>query len=199
MANYAEKVAYWYFRLNGFFPLANYVLHAKNGRGSADTDLIAIRMPFATEKVGSSDAIDNNEFSDQGIVISKTCAIICEVKSGRKVSLSDIKSIKNTERLKDAVGRIGFVDQGCIDEIVGNIIEFGSWQDEGEKFYICTRLVCSDRTILTGLDGIVKISLDSMQNFISKRMSQNFKETDWYHFGDDYIQMVIKSNGRNTD
>ncbi len=26
--NYAETLAYWYLRLNGFFPLKNFVLHS---------------------------------------------------------------------------------------------------------------------------------------------------------------------------
>ncbi len=32
MRNYAEKLAYWYFRLNGFFVLENYVLEKRRDK-----------------------------------------------------------------------------------------------------------------------------------------------------------------------
>jgi hypothetical protein len=54
--NYGETFAYWYLRLNGFFPLRNFVLHRlsqPNGRReNADVDLLAIRFPFVHERYG---------------------------------------------------------------------------------------------------------------------------------------------------
>jgi hypothetical protein len=40
-----EKVAYWYFRLNGFFQIENFVVHPR-GRGSqrTDADLLGTSM-----------------------------------------------------------------------------------------------------------------------------------------------------------
>jgi hypothetical protein len=35
--NSSEELAYWYLRLNGFFPLTNFVVHAIPRRGIAQT------------------------------------------------------------------------------------------------------------------------------------------------------------------
>lgn len=78
--NYAETLAYWYLRLNGFFPLKNFVLHssrreerlgregAEQNEGyipGADCDLIAVRFPHVYEEIGGQprqeEAIEDNE------------------------------------------------------------------------------------------------------------------------------------------
>ncbi len=55
MMNYAETLAYWYLRLNGFFPLNRFVLHPPGGgprAHAADHDLLAVRPPGVYEDVG---------------------------------------------------------------------------------------------------------------------------------------------------
>ena len=48
----AEKVAYWYFRLNGFFQIDNFVVHPKKpGSQPTDADLIAVRFPYRGESL----------------------------------------------------------------------------------------------------------------------------------------------------
>jgi len=47
-----EKVAYWYFRLNGFFQIENFVIHSERRGGQrTDADLLAIRFPFRAERL----------------------------------------------------------------------------------------------------------------------------------------------------
>src|SRR6266403_1355615 len=45
-----EKVAYWYFRLNGFLQIENFVVHrARRGGQRTDADLLAVRFPYRAE------------------------------------------------------------------------------------------------------------------------------------------------------
>jgi hypothetical protein len=45
-----ERVAYWYFRLNGFLQIENFVLHpAGGGSQRTDADLLAVRFPDRKE------------------------------------------------------------------------------------------------------------------------------------------------------
>jgi hypothetical protein len=47
-----EKVAYWYFRLNDFFQIENFVVHPDRGRGQrTDADLLAVRFPHRAERL----------------------------------------------------------------------------------------------------------------------------------------------------
>lgn len=54
--NYGEELAYWYFRLNGFFPLLNYVIHRCHDVDySSDCDLLALRCPNVFEEKGGQE------------------------------------------------------------------------------------------------------------------------------------------------
>jgi hypothetical protein len=47
-----EKVAYWYFRLNGFFQIENFVVHpARRGGQRTDADLLTVRFPHRAERL----------------------------------------------------------------------------------------------------------------------------------------------------
>ena len=86
MDNYGEELAYWYLRLNGFFPISNFVLHSLRNDTSgkrirADVDLLAIRPPNACEEIEGielnldSKIVPENEQSNYIFVY-------CEVKTG---------------------------------------------------------------------------------------------------------------------
>jgi hypothetical protein len=45
-----EKVAYWYFRLNGFLQIENFIVHPSvRGSQRTDADLVAVRFPHRAE------------------------------------------------------------------------------------------------------------------------------------------------------
>ena len=123
MNNFAEELTYWYFRLNGFFLLENYVLHnvgEGTQRGTADADLLAIRFPYVYEEVGGqSGDWDENKFSKEwGFDIEKdNLALIIEVKSERNVKRSDIEKSFSLERLKTALYRFGIFNKGEVNSI----------------------------------------------------------------------------------
>src|SRR5207247_1712113 len=47
----SQDIAYWFLRLNGFFTIANFVIHPRLRHGSAQTDgdLLAVRFPDRAE------------------------------------------------------------------------------------------------------------------------------------------------------
>ena len=68
--NFGESLAYWYFRLNGFIPMSNVVLHEydEDRKHNADADMIAVRFPFVYEEIGGQrDDWDNPRFTSLGI------------------------------------------------------------------------------------------------------------------------------------
>ena len=47
-----EKVAYWYFRLNGFLQIENFIVHPeRRGSQRTDADLLAVRFPHRAERL----------------------------------------------------------------------------------------------------------------------------------------------------
>jgi hypothetical protein len=49
--NYGEELAYWYLRLNGFFPISNFVVHRSlDVPNTSDVDVVAVRPPHVFEQ-----------------------------------------------------------------------------------------------------------------------------------------------------
>jgi hypothetical protein len=85
-----EKVAYWYFRLNGFFQIENFVVHP-SGRGGqrTDADLLAVRFPYRAERLFDN---RNDIMSDdvQRLSLSNDLidVVIAEVKTNQPCTLN---------------------------------------------------------------------------------------------------------------
>jgi hypothetical protein len=48
----AESLAYWYFRLNGFFAIPNFVVHPERGVGQrTDIDVLGVRLATSTKPI----------------------------------------------------------------------------------------------------------------------------------------------------
>lgn len=111
--NYGETLAYWYLRLNGFFPIVDYVLHHDDETipNSADCDILAVRLPHVHEYVGGQQDDWDPKMMEWGLDID-TCVfgIIVEVKTGQDnhESRENIKKSFSVSRLEYAIQRLGF-------------------------------------------------------------------------------------------
>lgn len=107
--NYADAMGYWYLRLNGFFPLGNFVLHDYNeDLHTADRDLLAVRMPHVEEAVGGQPVDwDTARFTAWGVNHERQIiGTVVEVKGG--IHAHGPGDAFTTERLRQAVCRLGF-------------------------------------------------------------------------------------------
>lgn len=103
MANYGEELAYWYLRLNGFFPITNFVIHkSSNTEYPSDCDILAIRTPNVYEEIGGRPQDWDSKLSDSLGFNKYIIGIICEVKTGGN------GDIFKQENIWYAVDRLGF-------------------------------------------------------------------------------------------
>ncbi|AEM73706.1 hypothetical protein [Caldicellulosiruptor acetigenus] len=113
MRNYAEELAYWYFRLNGFFVLENYVLDRNQQKENKayETDIIAVRFPYVYEEIGGR---EDDWHKDLKNMIPKfeenIIGVICEVKSGEDGYSNNDLFIE--PKLKRCLQRLGFYKSG---------------------------------------------------------------------------------------
>jgi hypothetical protein len=83
MKNYGEELVYWYFRLNGFIPMADFVLHGDKVLIGSDCDLVALRYPHVFESVGGqADDWDNELLRALGYDGKRTLVTFVQVKTG---------------------------------------------------------------------------------------------------------------------
>lgn len=150
MINFAEELTYWYLRLNGFFLLQNFVLHhlgKGSQRATADSDLLAIRHPYVYEKIGGQEQDwDQKRFEDWDIKINKfNLAFIVEVKSGRNIRNSDIKSSFSLERLKGAIYRFGIFQKSEVPNIAEKLSQDENRYINGD--WIVAKLAVTNKCI----------------------------------------------------
>jgi len=183
--NYGEEIAYWYLRLNGFFPITNFVIHRSSEIAhSADCDLLAIRLPFVYEEIGG-----NPDDWDKGLTeefgFDHTIGIICEVKTGRY----KLDEIFRPAYVKYAVGRLGFAPReniAAISEELNKValLEVGEGQRIG-KLLIANEQKASSEFVFR--------SLNTAEDFINNRVRRYPKEkyADRMYFGSELFQHTI--------
>ncbi len=199
--NYGETLSYWYLRLNGFFPLPNFVVHQGNRiTRTADCDFLAIRFPHVFEEIGGQGEDWDSEFFetigipyDQNII-----ALIVEVKTGYEqnpnslvISLSGSFS---KERLSYGIKRFGFWSPEKVDEIVKNHLEKSpSFHDNNNGIYVAKLLISTYYPKSRKMPPCHFLGLDYVDHFIRERMNyyRDRKQPDRYFFPDDLIQYII--------
>ena len=123
MLNYAEELAYWYLRLNGFFLVENFVIHRfektedEEHKHASDADLLAVRFPFVKEIIGERPVVCHDELF-QKFRGDKILGLIVEVKSSEKPS--EIKIFDNAYRMKYALNRLGILTDRQIRALTSN-------------------------------------------------------------------------------
>jgi hypothetical protein len=210
MVNFAEELAYWYLRLNSFFLLQNFVLHRSeireqssrkgNQRGTAETDLLAIRFPYVFEEVGGQDHDwDFKKFKDDwGIEISKfNLAFIVQVKSGANVRSKIIKAFSR-EPLEKAIYRFGIFHKSQVPDIAVKLSQ------NGDKYVDNHWIVAKLAVTKERVEGPwLNLLLSEADEFIQKRIGSYLRKySDRVYFPSTLIQYLTwkltwKQTGNN--
>lgn len=185
--NYGEEISYWYFRLNGFFPLVNFVVHrTEEIKYSADIDLLAVRFPHVYEPVGGQLSDWSSElmghFDNDAII-----GVLCEVKTGNY----NVDSLFKFETVKYALTRFGFKPEleKYEDELKNSpIIKF---LHNNQKYQIAKILVSNRQN--QGETHYIHLQLTDIEEFILDRIKR-YKENKWQDrmfFPSNYLAAII--------
>jgi hypothetical protein len=105
----AERLAYWYLRLNGFLTIPGFVVHPDRGRDQeTDVDLVGIRLPYRAENLDRP-MQDDARFTQVG---EKSLLAFVEVKAGgmRLNGPWTNRERNNMLRLLSAVGPLPYAE-----------------------------------------------------------------------------------------
>lgn len=122
-----ERVAYWYFRLNGFLQIENFVVHPP-GRGGqrTDADLLAVRFPFRAERLFDN---PNDIMLDDGqrLALShdRIDVVIAEVKTNQPCSLNGPWTRQDRQNVHRVLAAIGCLPPGHIEQAAADIYRAG--------------------------------------------------------------------------
>lgn len=183
--NYGEEYALWYLRLNGFFPISNFVIHKSHEINySSDCDVLAIRLPHVFEDIGGQEG-DWDDFLRDTFDLRKAIGIICEVKTGNY----DKEKLFRKNNVRYCIGRLGFVPR----EYVAALSE----EFEGRQI-INPNSNCQLAKLLIAKDGpetenYLYVNIDSIISFLEKRIDEYPEEKyrDRMFFSSILFQSVI--------
>jgi hypothetical protein len=123
-----ERVAYWYFRLNGFLQIENFVVHPERRGGQrTDADLLGVRFPFRAERL-FDDPNDIMADDAQNLRLSGDLIdmVIAEVKTNRPCTLNGPWTQHDRRNVHRVLAAIGCLPPNLIEKTASDIYRTGS-------------------------------------------------------------------------
>lgn len=118
-----ERLAYWYFRLNGFMTIEDFVVHPDRGKlQRTDADILAVRFMHREENAVNP-MIDDSKVSQCETLIN---VIIAEVKKNR-CDLNGPWTDPNKANMERVLRSIGCIPLDIIDGVSHILYNRGFW------------------------------------------------------------------------
>ena len=201
MSNYAERLAYWFLRLNGFFLVENYVIDSYHSR--AEHDLLAVRLPYTEEKIRGAKVEPHDLFREGGeldVCRDAILGLVVQVKGGRPFARRKQypRSAFYEERMRHALKRIGATcDEKILEEAIDVLCAKARSKPvyRGDGFAFAKVLIAARPPERPR--SYCSVPLDDVKEYVRKRMRASAqKESHWHYFKDPLLQYIILDEGR---
>jgi hypothetical protein len=196
-----ERVAYWYFRLNGFLQIENFIIHDRRSGGQrTDADLFGVRFPYRGEFLADlperpmPDDQDRLGLSDQLIDV-----VIAEVKTNQPCALNGPWTRKERENVQRALLAIGCIDRRQVEQAAGEIYEKGIYTGASG---LRVRLVAvgrnRDAALRERYPAVTQVTWIEALAFVWDRLTtyaQFKKQVDEWDFSGKQIKALAEASG----
>ncbi len=169
----AEKVAYWYFRLNGFLQIENFVVHP-GGRGGqrTDADLLAVRFPHRAEFL-----LDHNQpMKDDSDTLALSAelidVVIAEVKTNQPCTLNGPWTLEDRQNVHRVLAAIGCLPHEQIDIAARQIYRDGYYKRDGLRVRLIAVGRDRDEQLEKNSTMVVQLTWLQILHFIWHRFHQ---------------------------
>jgi hypothetical protein len=135
----AERVAQWYFRLNGFLLIPSFVVHPDKRQAFAETDVdvLGVRFPYSTERIGDR-TMDDDPHLVQLANGQQVLFVMVEVKADGGCRLNGPWKDPEKGNMHCGIRRLGFARESDIAKIADAMYQSLRWEDELHVLqYVC--------------------------------------------------------------
>lgn len=199
-----ERVAYWYFRLNGFFQMENFIVHPERRRGGqrTDADLIGVRFPFRADRyVDTPEHPIQDDQDTLSLEEGWTEIVIVEVKRIERCTLNGPWTNPENQNVQRVLAAIGCFETDRLDEVATEIYSTGLFEDEERKQRL--RLIAVGREkngkLLGDFPAVLQITWEEILKFIGCRLykyrspkSDNKQWDDQIKLMQEIVQYCVK-------
>jgi hypothetical protein len=161
-----EKIAYWFFRLNGCATITNFLVHPDQGGSQrTDVDVLAVRFPYRAELWTSGDPMEDHPvFKSDG----KIDIIFAEVKHG-PCRLNGPWTNQSDENMQRTLYAVGAFEPHRASEVAEALYRVGCYQDD---IYRVRLFAVGDRKNNAILPNAVQLVWDEILAFIFDRFTR---------------------------
>lgn len=199
-----ERVAYWYFRLNGFLQIENFVVHPKlYGGQRTDADLIGVRFPFRAERlIDNPDDLMEDHVERLHLLNDRADIVIAEIKTGR-CALNGPWTNEENQNIHRVLAAIGSLPTEVIDD-AANALYAAATFDQPDHARVRLILVGRepDPAIAEKYAGITQLTWAEVLSFIWQRFHrysrQKAQVDQWDHVGR-CLKNLVKRNNNADD
>jgi len=207
-----EKVAYWYFRLNGYLSIENFVVHpSRSGSQRTDADLLGVRFPFRAERLFDDPA---DIMKDDQVALGfddRTDVIIVEVKTNQPCTLNGPWTNQDRENIERVLAALGCVPQAHVRSIAKRIYATGAARIPRLQIrLVAVGRECNDE-LAVQFQEVTQLTWGNMLEFIwcrfdefSRQKTQvdqwdshgrQLKELAEYNSKADFVTLALKAMG----
>jgi hypothetical protein len=163
----SEKLAYWYFRLNGFMTMENFILHGDSKRAFSqrtDADIYGVRFPFRQEM----DMTDDLRFRDGQ---KSPLFIIAEVKGG-ECKLNGPWTDPFKENMQYVLQAIGAFEASELERVAKSLYDTYVYEDQLRKIQLIAIGSRQNEGYARERRGLDQILFVDILGFIYKRFQE---------------------------
>lgn len=165
-----ERVAYWFFRLNGCLTIVNFIVHhdlirPDEPRGQrTDADILAVRFPHRCELITLGQPMQDHEAFGSDVVID---LIIAEVKHGR-CRLNGPWTRPPVQNMHRVLYAVGAFENCLVPTVAESLYNEGYYSDD--KFRVRLFAIGAKRN--EGLPPrVIQLTWDEILRFIHYRLT----------------------------
>jgi hypothetical protein len=177
-----EAVGYWYFRLNGFLTIPNFILHpdeAANQR--SDADIIGIRFPHRAE-LFRDPMRDDEVFT----AIQKPFIVFAEIKRGC-CEINRTYRNREGQNVQRILRAVGIFHLNLIDEVAESIYATGAYTSNTYHISFCCLGDSRNPQIADRYPNVLQIIWDDALSFVYRRFdryrSRKYDHPQWDETG----------------
>jgi hypothetical protein len=165
-----EKVAYWYFRLNGFLQIENFIIHpGRRGGQRTDADLLAVRFPYRTEFLFEAAPPMLDDAKTLQLSPELIDVVIAEVKTNDPCRLNGPWTDKDDENVNRVLAAIGCMPQAQIQEVAAAIYGAGYYSANDRRIRLVAIGRESSQTLAQQFPLVTQLIWKDMLEFIWHR------------------------------
>lgn len=190
MPNAGEDLVTWYFRLNGFFVIHDFVMHGYDQNPhTTDVDVLAVRPRYVYEPIGGQENDwDLETFGRWGIDLrNETVGLIVEVKTGLVLPRT-VQQKFSQHCLAYAVSRLGLLPKAQALEAVERLSGLEPAVHIGDV--AIAKVLVAPRT--RDAWPCMSMTLDAIESLINQRFDRyrDIKKRDRMFFPSEIIQYL---------